>query len=245
MYFIYLDEAGNTGKDLDNEQQPFHFISGIILHESKMQSIENDVKFLLPDLLPYSQNFDFELHASDIIAGKSYFKHYKLKQRLELMSKIVDIALKHEIIIYSQGVNKQKHKLKYLNPFHPHNVCFMYLIEKLDKFLEAEKKKGIIIMDKCESVEQSIIDDCKSYRNKGTSYGFIKRDIKNIVDNVMYANSYNSCYIQLADCLTYIYTSTFTNDYNKNNNSYVRKYISNLYEKIKPMVKYKDIEPKK
>jgi hypothetical protein len=31
--------------------------------------------------------------------------------------------------------------LKYKNPVHPHNLAFMYLVEKIDEFLEEKDSK--------------------------------------------------------------------------------------------------------
>ena len=253
MYFIYLDEAGNTGEDLQNKDQPIHFISGVALNISQMREVEKSLKNLFPKFLPYSQNFDFEFHGCDIVAGKHYFKHFKIKERLEIFEHLVNLSLKHEIQLFCQGIDKQKHLKKYTYPEHPHNLCFQYLIEKIDIYLDAQKSNGVLIMDKCEQYEQKIINDCRYYREKGhNGFGYIK-DLKgnfkpsslksNIIDNVMYVDSFNSYFMQLADSLTYIYTSNLVNTRLNKNKSFVRKKLSELAEKIEPLYIYNQISP--
>jgi hypothetical protein len=67
MYLIYLDEAGNTWNNLDDRNQPIHFISGIAIHVDDLNIIEQKIMDLLPLYAPYSQNFDFEFHWIDLI----------------------------------------------------------------------------------------------------------------------------------------------------------------------------------
>ncbi len=252
MYFIYLDEAGNTGEDLKNLDQPVHFISGVVLEISQMKEVENGIKSLLPKFLPYSQNFDFEFHGCDIIAGKNYFKHFKIKERLEIFEHFVDLAIKHNIKLLCQGTDKEKHLKKYHYPIHPHNVCFMYLIEKIDSYLDSQKSNGVLIMDKCEQYEQKIINDCRYYRENGSKFGAFKNlegkfdfshKKSNIIDNVMYVDSFNSYFMQLADTLTYIYTSNLVNTRLNKNKSYIRNRLLELSKKIEPLFVYKSISP--
>ncbi len=244
MYFVYLDEAGNTGTHLENKDQPIHYISGIVIKYEDMQKIEKSIKNLLPNFLPHSQNFNFEFHGKDMFAGKSHFKKFKIEERLQAFKDLVSIFKNYNLSFFCQGIDKKKHQAKYLTPYHPHNVAFMYLIEKIDRFLSEEKRLGFVIMDKCKDVEQKIINDFDMYREKGTPFGF-SRDIKQFVDNVAYVDSYNSYLLQLADVIGYIVTSTHTDNFLKKKKKFFKESLSKLAESIKPQCKYFDIEPKK
>lgn len=133
MYFIYLDEAGNTGTNLQNQDQPIHFISGVALHISQMKDVENNLKQLFP---------------------KSKFGSFK------------------------------------------------------------------------------------TYKGDFTSHSK-----SNIIDNVMYLDSFNSYFMQLADSLTYIYTSNVVNFRLNKNKSYLRNKLSELAQKIEPLFIYQKISP--
>jgi hypothetical protein len=243
MDFVYLDEAGNTGTDLNNQDQPIHYISGIIIPEERMQIIERKIRSLLPNFAPYSQNFDFEFHGTDMISGKKHFKTFNIKQRLNAFRALLAIFENENLSFFCQGINKLKHKEKYQTPYHPHNVAFMYLIEKIDIYLDSKKHLGFVVMDKCKDVEQNIINDFDGYREKGTPFGF-KREIKNFVDNVAYVDSYNSYLLQLADVIGYIATSSYTHEFKGKKNGYVRSEIDQMSLIIRKKSVYFDIEPK-
>lgn len=245
MYLIYLDETGNTGKNLDDPNQPIHTISGIIIHEDKIQEIEQSVKQLSSVFLPYSQNFDFEFHGNSLFQGKGYFQHFGLADRLNVFEKMVELTERHNIPFFAQSIDKQKHKDKYSTPFHPHNVAFMYLIEKIDGHLEQLGERGIVVMDKCRDTEQQIINDFTTYKESGTKFGHFKREINQLVDTVMYVDSFNSNVVQMADVLSYIHASCQLMEYrDESPTNYHKHFIHSLNKRLKSAVKYSDIQPK-
>ncbi|HRY52653.1 MAG TPA: DUF3800 domain-containing protein [Candidatus Portnoybacteria bacterium] len=243
MYFFYLDEAGNSGFNLDDLNQPIHFVSGVSIHLDKIQEIEKKINALFAGFLPYSQNYDFEFHGVDVFEGKKYFKNFKCGPRLNVFSEFLKIAQEGDVKFFSQGINKKRHKEKYIRPYHPHNVAFMYLIEKLEIFLSKKKAHGIVIMDKCKETEQDIINDFRYYKNSGTKYGSFKREIDHFIDNVFYVESYNSLLLQLSDMLNYIHSSSYVNELRGNNTTSHRKFLINLAEQMKVFTEYFAIDP--
>lgn len=206
MYLIYLDESWNTWNDLDNKEQPIHFISGIAIPFENIQKIEREMIDLEINFLPYSKNFDFEFHWVELAWWKKYFKNFKIEERLKVIDGLINIFIKHDIKFFSQWINKNFLKSNYSNPPHPHYLAFMYLIENLDIFLENEDKKWLIIMDKNLDTEQNIIDSFQEYKNNNSSFGLSKNKITNLIDTVYYTNSYNSHLMQLSDVIWYIYS---------------------------------------
>ncbi|MDD3794070.1 MAG: DUF3800 domain-containing protein [Candidatus Gracilibacteria bacterium] len=246
MMLFYLDESGNTGNDLENKEQPIHFINGIGVNFNDIQNIEKDMKNLEINFLPFSQNFDFEFHAIDMAGGKKYFKNFKIDERLKAFEGLINIFEKYDIKFFSQGINKQYLKSKYDNPYHPHYLSFMYLIEKIDRFLEDNDKKGLIIMDKNLETEQNIINNFQDYKKNGTSFGLRKKSINCLIDTVYYTDSYNSYLMQLSDVIGYIYGAYKTASYlgNIEKSGFMRKELFKHYEKIIAKKQYIDVEPK-
>lgn len=243
MHFFYLDESGNSGANLLDADQPIHFISGIGIQAENMGSIEKALKLLLPDFMPYSSNYDFEFHGVTVFQGKDYFKHFKLETRLNLFERLVTIAEENEVTFFSQGINKKRHREKYKNPYLPHSVAFMYLVEKLEAYLKKKGSCGLIIMDKCEDTEQNIINSFRLYKEIGTTYGFFKGEIEHFFDNVLYVKSYNSPFVQLSDMLGYIHSSTKVDALKKVSSTYHKKFIYELDERIKKISVYDCIDP--
>ena len=246
MLIFYLDESWNTWKDLDNEEQPIHFISWIWVDFNDIPKIEKDMRNLEINFLPYSQNFDFEFHWIDLAWWKKYFKNFKIEDRLNAFEWLVSIFCKYKLSFFSQWINKKYLKTKYVNPHHPHYLSFMYLIEKIDRYLENRDKKWLVIMDKNLETEQNIINNFQDYKKNWTPFWFKRNSITNLIDTVYYTDSYNSYLMQLSDVIWYIYSAYKTTELlNKVENSgYFRKKIFSHFDKIMENSIYTDIEPK-
>lgn len=246
MMLFYLDESWNTWNDLENKEQPIHFINWIWVNFNDIQNIEKDMKSLEINFLPYSWNFDFEFHAIDMAWWKKYFKNFKIEDRLKAFEWLINIFEKYDIKFFSQGINKHFLKSKYDNPYHPHYLSFMYLIEKIDRFLEDNYKKGLIIMDKNLETEQNIINNFQDYKKNWTSFWLRKKSINCLIDTVYYTDSYNSYLMQLSDVIWYIYWAHKTASYllNLEKSWFMRKELFKHYEKIIAKKHYIDIEPK-
>ena len=121
----------------------------------------------------------------------------------------------------------------------------MYIIEKIDMYLQEIGDKWLIIMDKNLENEQNIIDNFQEYKNNGTSFGF-KRNITSLIDTVYYTDSYNSHIMQLSDVVGYIFSIYKTSEYHGNieKSNYVRKTLFWYYDLILWKKRYADIEPK-
>jgi hypothetical protein len=246
MYLIYLDENGNTGQDLDNTDQPIHFIAGIAIKDDRIPKIEKKILSLIPAFSAHEENQDFEFHGSDLYSGKKCFKKVSVSKRLEVFFSFVDIMEEEELYFFCQGIHKKKLKSKYSNPFHPHTLAFMYIIEKIDMFLEESNSIGMVIMDHNEENAQQVINDFRNYKRLGTSFGFDARDIKHFIENVLYVKSHNSYLMQLADVLGYIVASLTVsiakNGIDKLNN--FQRALFPLYERVLKRRKYFRIDPK-
>jgi len=242
MYLFYLDESWNTGLDLDNEQQPIHYISWFWVKDDDIKWLDSAIKTILPMFLPVSQNYDFEFHWIDLVWWKRYFKKFEISKRLKALDALVSIFERHNVTFFSYGISKKAHKKQYVHPYHPHNVVFKELIEQIDEFLDDKNDQWILIMDRNDDVGQDIINDFQTYKDKGTWFGWRKRELKNLVDTVYYTESYNSNILQLADVVWYIYSAYHTahhlNWWNLDGVNYVRKEMFKLVSRVEARSHY-------
>lgn len=245
MYLFYLDEAGNTWLDLDNKQQPIHYISWFAVKDTEIKKLDNALKSILPMFLPYSQNYDFEFHGIDMVWWKKYYKKFSIEKRLQALDALIKIYKRHNLTFFSYWLSKAAHKKQYIQPFHPHNVVFKQLIEQIDEFLEEKNEQWILIMDRNDDVGQDIINDFQSYKDKWTWFWSFKRELKHLVDTVYYTESYNSNILQLADVIWYIYASYHTTDallkWNLKSINYVKKKAFEHVKTIEDQAYYKYI----
>lgn len=68
MYILYADDAGNTGTDYDNKQQPIFSLAGIVVKDNAWSRINDKINVLKQKILP--DNSNIEIHATDIFNGK-------------------------------------------------------------------------------------------------------------------------------------------------------------------------------
>lgn len=70
MYVLYADEAGNTGVDYDNRQQPIFSLSGIVVDTDEWNNLNDYItekqKIIIPEFP------DCELHATEIFNSKKW-----------------------------------------------------------------------------------------------------------------------------------------------------------------------------
>lgn len=219
--------------DFDNLEQPIHFVSWIVIHESLIQDIDKDITELYHLFLPYSKNFDFEFHWIDIAWWKKYFKNFKIEERLLLIEKLVNIFTKYSIYFFSYWLDKQKHKNKYWVPYHPHVVCFARLLKIIEDFLWEKNEKWLLIMDKNDENKQNIINEFQSYKLKWIWFRDRRVDLNCIIDTVYYTESYNSQLMQLSDVIGYIYANYIVSKFqSKQTINYVKQNLISYIETI-------------
>ncbi|EKE29693.1 MAG: hypothetical protein ACD_2C00119G0004 [uncultured bacterium (gcode 4)] len=246
MYLIYLDESWNTGKDFMNARQPIHFISGILVSEDcidpickKLKSLE---KMFSPKKIP-----KFEFHWSDMALWKGIFAGFNEELRIDTFLKILTIIEKSDLLFISQWIDKAKLFEKYKTPLHPHNLAFMYLVEKIDDFLVKSDSRWLLIMDNNEDRKQRVINDFSSFKDKETYFGYWKKKITNVIDSVYYTESYNSPLMQLADVIWYLHAYLMVSKHKWTyNKTQINKRI--IFERLEKILKkktyYSNIKPR-
>ena len=205
MQFIFIDETGNSGLDLDNTEQPYHILFGVIIEHKLLPTIQNELleisKQYYPDIYDKS---NFEFKGFDLYKGKSFNKNKNVEERIEITLKIFNIFNKYKLKTITTIIDKQRLKAKYKVPMHPHHLAFRLMVEKFEKYLIPNDKFGLMVCDEIKEHEQSLIEDLELFKKEGTSIGNYDNTIpKNILDSVHYVKSHNSLGIQLCDVGTY------------------------------------------
>lgn len=87
----------------------------------------------------------------------------------------------------------------------------MYLIERLDEWLEAQQPAegappvyGLIAVDEQREIGREIVESFAFWRDYGTDHGYRTRDILYFLDCVHFLPSHDSWLIQSADCVAFI-----------------------------------------
>ncbi|MEK7727196.1 MAG: hypothetical protein AAB354_02220, partial [candidate division KSB1 bacterium] len=170
MYLFPTDESGNTGWNLDSPDQPRHFLVAIGVHEDKTREVDRILFRIALDYFPReARNSDFEFHGGDIYRGEGYFNGLSPADRLQIYNRIIQVVLDFELPVFIEGIDKQKLKASSTNPAHPYNLAFLYMVERLEEFLEAQQPaaNGLLFADENRERDRSIISDFDSFKEYG------------------------------------------------------------------------------
>lgn len=216
LYFFYVDESGNTGSNLDSVDQPIHWLVALGLAPSAVRSVEDSMSSIAQRYFPMrSWEPDFEFHGSDLFSGRDESRDLSPTQRVSLYDEILNLVPEHDVKLFIRGIDKLRHRDRAMEngypPDHPHRLAFMYLIERLDEWLEARQpaegapaQYGLLAVDEQREMGREIVESFVFWRNWGTDHGYRNRDILYFIDCVHYVPSHDSWLIQLADCVAFM-----------------------------------------
>jgi hypothetical protein len=200
-----MDEAGNTGEDLDDPNQPIHVMAGVIIHDVNWLAVESHYKdFCEKACKKYPPNPKFELHAGEIWQGEGVYRSWSKDDRAELLRDALNTFTSHEIPIIYGAIDKQKLKAKYHDPFAPHGLAFMLCAERIERWFKANARDeiGMLICDETK-VKSDFKKSLKQYQEFGIPLGLRNEKLEHIVDTIHFADSHESYGIQLADTANY------------------------------------------
>lgn len=201
MICAYIDEAGNTGLNLQDQDQPFHYVAAIMFHDSVWMEIKNDLDRIMQ--IASSQYFidpAAELHGTELFQGKKAWKCLegrKLK-RMAILDDCLNLMSKYNIQIVYGRTDKQM-MTKYKNPIHPQDIAFMLCLERIGTYLCEKQEIGYLVADKsCKKMENLMTGRLCNYRKHGPIFGK-PVDISRIIDTLHFIDSSESRHLQLCD----------------------------------------------
>jgi hypothetical protein len=205
MWFAYMDETGNTGRNLKDPNQPIHLVLTMAVEESKVRTLHEHVRETAREHCPGNcKEDDFEFHGKELFAAEGYFSGMSPKKRIEIYDAVlrgIEVA-NAEIVI--RGVNKPDLQRRYANPFHPHDIALMFTIESVERLARDRECRVLLIADEAKEIEDAALRDLANYQELGTSWGWKTEQIERIVDTIHFVPSHRNPAIQLADCATFI-----------------------------------------
>lgn len=197
MYFIYIDETGNTGADVSGDQ-PIHMLGASVIHTDKVRVVEDALNELAKGI---SEDCDaVEFKGSWLANGKAHFKGMAPSERIDLTRQILEIAAESLEAFGYAGVDKRKS----FASDHPQVISMTLLLERLQSFLRARKTFGLIIADEYNELGDSLIEEYERFKRTGTKWGYAKVKLHNVIDSLHYVKSRHSRLLQVSDIMTYV-----------------------------------------
>jgi len=93
MHFLYVDEAGQTGKDLMCKQQPVFAMASICVSDEKWKTTSAKILKAIADFFDGHVPSGFELHSSELLSpdGQGSFEGYERNKRNHLAKHLLSI----------------------------------------------------------------------------------------------------------------------------------------------------------
>lgn len=107
MHLIYIDESGNTGRNLTDPQQPVFVLGALVVPEGLWQSIENALEKAIKDHGSATLIGDEEIHGVDLRQGTGIFKGVSVSDRLNLRDAWLQVAIDHNLHLIYRAIVKR------------------------------------------------------------------------------------------------------------------------------------------
>jgi hypothetical protein len=200
-----MDETGNTGRNLSDENQPIHLIATVAIEEDRVAVVHEHIRETArrhcPDRCTAS---DFELHGKELFAGEGHFAGMPAPNRIELFHEILrGIELANAEVIV-RGVHKGHLARRYAKPFHPHDIALMFTIESIERMAQERGCRVLLVADEAKEIEDAALRDLANYQAVGTSWGWNTEQIDHIIDTIHFVPSHRNPAIQVADCTAFV-----------------------------------------
>lgn len=198
MLISYFDEVKQ-----DPTKQPFYWLAAITIPATIVRDLELQVAVLSKECFGRAElSRETEFHATDIYNRTKLFKAWSsIDKRLAVLKRLLKIVdrpgeiFKTYVRIDPSRMVKQEGVESW---------AFMFLVEKLNDLLSAEKQIGLLIGDyESESVTNLAAVQLSTYRADATPY-FFGREITQLVDTVHFTRSHLSRMLQLADAYAWV-----------------------------------------
>jgi hypothetical protein len=211
MWLAHLDEAGNTGRRLDDPEQPIHEVLALLTPEEQISELHAAVRRVAHEWFPveHSQRV-FEFHGAAIFRGEGPFAVLDVPARIALYEDLLQVVSQVGAKLIIRGVDKPRLAARYPNPYHPHDIALMFTLEAIERFARRQSARSLVecrflvVADENKETEDSALRDLASYQQFGTGWGWNPIAIDHIIDTIHFVRSETNWAIQLADCLAFL-----------------------------------------
>jgi hypothetical protein len=203
MHLIYLDESGNSGRNLNDPQQPVFVLCGLIVPESQWQQLEGLLSAAIVKHWAGPRPDDFEIHAADLINPKTeYVRSVNPSGRLAFMEEWLAIAARQGLKLVFRAIVKQKY-VRWLNSrfgagvfINPHVAALGLVSQVINSHLKRlpGTPLGMLISDENHAVARDVDKAIQVLRGAD---GPVR--LTQIIEKGFFIQSHKSLVLQLCD----------------------------------------------
>lgn len=214
MHFFYLDEAGCTGEDLSNTQQPVFVAGGLIVRDEGWNKTKEMFVGIVEKYFEGNVPHNFELHSHELLSpnGDGPFAGHTREKRSSLALNVIKLVEErsHQICYYAidksklaTQIEKELKSKTYLPRRAPYTIAYDYLISKYEWFTKEKlgrSARGMVIADTKVGYENDI-SVITNYRR--VSAPSVQR-VKWLTEFTYAVDSHKNPMIQISDLICFI-----------------------------------------
>lgn len=244
MYILYADDAGNTGTDYDNQQQPLFSLAGVIVDTDKWFTLNEYITARKNKIFPALTNC--EIHATEIYNGqnnkeKGYnFRKNSLTENLSILEQMVDLIVELKMPVLMFVVRKCNLKNYCQSKFgmgikiDPYLIAFPYISLSFDYFIKIKSSNGMIFLDEQSALVNRIENMLERLRLIEPADSKIRID--HVIEKALFLDSSKSNFIQLADICNFYINRYLSIKVGAVPAELKKNHIEKIYQKIEPLI---------
>lgn len=207
MILAYLDESGNTGADLTDESQPFHYVGALLVPEGAWSTTKAAIGTIVEFATASGYEGDAshcELHGKEILQGNRGWRGVSITNRLAIFSRCLDVMETHDLQMVRGGCNKRLLRERDVKTHHPHSIALWLCLERVALVARRTGQLAVMIADDCGSSHKELSrQTLLRYRRDGAPFGSTV-DFSCLVEVIHFMPSHDSPHIQVCDVAMYI-----------------------------------------
>lgn len=208
MHFYYLDEAGCTGADLGNMQQPIFVLGGVSVRDEGWNASQQALAQIFANYFEENIPQGFELHTEELLSpnGNGPFEGHDRQRRNQLALDILALLAirSHDVHLYA--IDKAKLAAILDMPVGvermPYMLAYDYLLTYVNWFVKEKlgrSARGMLIIDAKDGFYAAIERITAERRFEGV----LAHRIKWIVEFTYPVDSRKNPMVQLSDLVVY------------------------------------------
>jgi hypothetical protein len=163
MHFFYLDESGDSGANLNDEQQPIFVLGGLSVADKKWNNTKERLDAVISGYFDGNVPAGFEVHSHELLSpnGEGFFAGHPIENRLSLVRSLLGLIeeLGHQVHFFA--IEKScliESECEYQTVFdskHPYLLSFDYLITYMNWHVKnnlGQSARGMIVLDERKSI---------------------------------------------------------------------------------------------
>ena len=250
MHFYYLDEAGCTGSDLTNQEQPIFVLGGISVRDEGWNKTQESMAAIIDEYFAGALLQNFELHADQLLSpnGEGPFSGHARDRRNNLAKSLLRLLADRSHDVHLCAIDKAKLSscsCCVAMPYDtktPYHLAYDYLITYINWFVKeklGQSARGMLIIDAKEQFHTDIERITQVRRFEGPA----AHRVKWIVEFSYPVDSQKNPMVQLSDLVVFCAKKflEIDNGYRDAYSQDAKRFYAECYVLIHDRIRRKDL----